>query len=342
MAPLTFANTSRRMAQKIHIINPFTDLAGSPMRALMLYEQLAPHADVTLWSEYQVEGSLAPRYPIRTISLPRLRFPKTGTFVVVGVYFRVGRWYYLSRPQRVILVNNIPRSHSFDQRMRKLTLRGRRRVEVVFASKQLRAQFGLPGPIEYSLIDLERFRPPAAPRERQPFTVGRLSRDAPEKHHPTDPALYRRLTGQGCRIRILGGNSLSTTLQGEPAIELLPFAAQDPAAFLPTLDAFFYRTAESWLEPFGRVVAEAMACGLPVVCHRRGGYAEIIDHGHDGFLFDDEEEAVRILMALKENPHWRHEVGKAARRKVESIYSPQQLQSLRDFYLSSARIQEKP
>jgi glycosyltransferase involved in cell wall biosynthesis len=37
-------------------------------------------------------------------------------------------------------------------------------------------------------------------------------------------------------------------------------------------------------EPFGRVLVEAMACGVPVVATRSGGVPEIIRHGQDGFL----------------------------------------------------------
>jgi L-malate glycosyltransferase len=40
----------------------------------------------------------------------------------------------------------------------------------------------------------------------------------------------------------------------------------------------------SWEEPFGRVVIEAMAMGVPVVATSRGGPAEIIDDGVDGYL----------------------------------------------------------
>jgi glycosyltransferase involved in cell wall biosynthesis len=38
-----------------------------------------------------------------------------------------------------------------------------------------------------------------------------------------------------------------------------------------------------WDEPFGLVMIEAMACGTPVVAHRRGSVAEVIDDGITGF-----------------------------------------------------------
>jgi UDP-glucose:tetrahydrobiopterin glucosyltransferase len=39
-----------------------------------------------------------------------------------------------------------------------------------------------------------------------------------------------------------------------------------------------------WIEAFGNVVVEALACGVPVVAYRRGGPAEIVLDGETGFL----------------------------------------------------------
>jgi UDP-glucose:tetrahydrobiopterin glucosyltransferase len=41
-----------------------------------------------------------------------------------------------------------------------------------------------------------------------------------------------------------------------------------------------------WIEAFGNVVIEALACGVPVVSYRRGGPAEIIEDGITGFLVE--------------------------------------------------------
>ena len=47
-----------------------------------------------------------------------------------------------------------------------------------------------------------------------------------------------------------------------------------------------------WPEPFGLVMIEALACGVPVVAFRAGSVPEVIDHGVTGFVVDSVEEAV--------------------------------------------------
>jgi glycosyltransferase involved in cell wall biosynthesis len=50
-----------------------------------------------------------------------------------------------------------------------------------------------------------------------------------------------------------------------------------------------------WVEPFGLVMIEAMACGTPVVAFRRGSVPEVIDHGVTGFIVDDIDESLKAL-----------------------------------------------
>ncbi|MGH7998566.1 MAG: glycosyltransferase family 4 protein [Brasilonema sp.] len=43
-----------------------------------------------------------------------------------------------------------------------------------------------------------------------------------------------------------------------------------------------------WVEAFGNVAIEALACGVPVISYRRGGPAEIVQDGKTGFLVESD------------------------------------------------------
>jgi glycosyltransferase involved in cell wall biosynthesis len=53
-----------------------------------------------------------------------------------------------------------------------------------------------------------------------------------------------------------------------------------------------------WPEPFGLVMAEALACGTPVLAFPNGAAPEIVDHGHTGFLCDDEAAMAAAVQRL--------------------------------------------
>jgi UDP-glucose:tetrahydrobiopterin glucosyltransferase len=59
------------------------------------------------------------------------------------------------------------------------------------------------------------------------------------------------------------------------------------AAGLGRCDALL--VTPTWVEAFGNVVVEALACGVPVVTHRRGGPAEIVVDGETGFVVDPDD-----------------------------------------------------
>src|SRR5689334_22610434 len=54
----------------------------------------------------------------------------------------------------------------------------------------------------------------------------------------------------------------------------------------------------AWDEPFGIVMAEAFACGTPVIALRRGSVPEVVDHGTTGHVTEDLEgliEGIRVV-----------------------------------------------
>ncbi len=46
-----------------------------------------------------------------------------------------------------------------------------------------------------------------------------------------------------------------------------------------------------WVEAFGNVVIESLACGVPVITYRRGGPAEIVSDGKTGWLVEPDSVA---------------------------------------------------
>jgi glycosyltransferase involved in cell wall biosynthesis len=72
----------------------------------------------------------------------------------------------------------------------------------------------------------------------------------------------------------------------------------DKDAFLGNARALLFPI--DWPEPFGLVMIEAMACGVPVVAFRAGSVPEVIDDGVTGFVVDDMEAAVAAAARVSE------------------------------------------
>lgn len=56
----------------------------------------------------------------------------------------------------------------------------------------------------------------------------------------------------------------------------------------------------TWPEPFGLVMAEAMACGTPVIAFGRGSIPEVVAHGETGFVVDSLDGMIDAVHRLGE------------------------------------------
>lgn len=77
----------------------------------------------------------------------------------------------------------------------------------------------------------------------------------------------------------------------------------------------------NWEEPFGLVVAEAMASGTPVIVNKRGSMPELILHGKTGFLVQSIEEMQAALEKVGEIK------AEACRQHVQNTFSVEKMVS---------------
>jgi glycosyltransferase involved in cell wall biosynthesis len=110
----------------------------------------------------------------------------------------------------------------------------------------------------------------------------------------------------------------------------------DMAAELARLDVFVLPARE---DPFPLAVLEAMSSGLPVVATRVDGIAEQVSDD-TGVLVapDDVEGLAQAILRLARDPRLRAEMGQAARRRVEEMFTlERQADGLHGAYLEAMR-----
>jgi phosphatidylinositol alpha-1,6-mannosyltransferase len=190
--------------------------------------------------------------------------------------------------------------------------------------------------------DSEFFRPGIdthAVRERYGLSEGRwlLSVARLTRHKGIDTALQAlaslRARYPDLHYAVVGQGEERVSLEEEARAlgvgDRVRFLTDVPDRDLPAL----YNAAEIYLgvsrlmerrvEGFGISLAEASACGVPVVAGRSGGIPEGVRHGETGLLVDAEraEAVTAALRRLLDDHGLRRRLGHAGRRAVEEHYN---------------------
>lgn len=166
-------------------------------------------------------------------------------------------------------------------------------------------------------FDLEQYRFCAEPEN----VLGWVGRLAPEKG--LEDAV---MAAQATNIPLKIWGVLQDVAYWHDICDQYPEAPVSYEGFLPTADlqrALGHCRAllmtPKWVEAFGNVAIEAMACGVPVIAYERGGPAEIVQHGKTGWLVEPDyvQGLVKAIAHLDQID--RH----ACRSYVEAEYSLQ-------------------
>lgn len=215
---------------------------------------------------------------------------------------------------------------------------GNREAQQVWRGK------GFAGPIQVIPqfgVDEQFFIPAPKTSDNAPFTIGYAGRLVSEKRVdlliqalPALPAAHLLIVGSGpeeARLR--------TQASGLGVAERVEFRAHVPSIDMPTIYRSMHvlvlpsETRPNWKEQFGRVLIEAMACGVPVIGSNSGEIPQVI--GDAGLIFPEGNDArlTDMLMLLQRDPARYKDLAQRGRARVLQHFTMQRVADATvDFY----------
>lgn len=172
-------------------------------------------------------------------------------------------------------------------------------------------------------VDPDVFSPNG--RKEGPYTVGFLNRFVPAKEPMLTLAAFAALPADA-RLLMVGDGPLRPAVESAvmtrglgsrvavtsrvPSPEVPKIIRSLDVAVLPS------RTTATWKEQFGRVLIEAMACGVPVVATESGEIPQVV--GDAGILVPEGnlEALTAALLALYQDAELRGHLGRLGRERV--------------------------
>ena len=203
-----------------------------------------------------------------------------------------------------------------------------------------------PGGVRSAVIasPLEQSITPRTHRVPGPLVVGMVGRLAPWKGQLLFVDAFADAFGDGDERGVIVGAALFGEEDYEQSVKeridargmgdrisLLGFRS-DVGAELHELDILVHCSVTP--EPFGQVVVEGMAAGLPVIAAGAGGPAEIITDGVDGILYPmgDRDSLVRALREVASSRRLREVLGAAAAKSAQRYAAPAVAERVASFY----------
>ena len=179
-------------------------------------------------------------------------------------------------------------------------------------------------------LDLANWSPSTSPRAPGPLRLLAVGRLLPIKGFDVLVEAIRRLADRGVEteLRILGGgdeaNALAALVAARQLNDVVRLEGPRPSADVRTAmrDWADVLVVPSRRDRLPNTIAEAFACGRPVVATTVGGVRELVEDGVNGTLVppDDPVALTDALARLAGDEPLRRRLGAAGRTKVEADF----------------------
>ena len=180
-------------------------------------------------------------------------------------------------------------------------------------------------------VDLERYNPGREPEIRKQLgipeespVIGMVARLRPSKRHCLLVRAFSSLQTEtpSAHLVLVGDGPVMDQVKEEiekggckERVHLVGFQ-RDPAPYYKIIDLLVVPSNQ---EGLSNAVLEALACGVPVLCHTACGNDEVISHGEDGWIVPlDSVEQIQKQISLALSQRFRFdEMGRSGRAKIE-------------------------
>ena len=240
--------------------------------------------------------------------------PKNATYPAINFDFilsqsKFGQYQLSSQINRSINIPMISLEHTLplkswpnEQLEQFKSMRGDVNVFITNYSKQ---EWGMEGEVVYHSIDTDLFKPSDEKREPVIFTVAHdfINRDYALNYHG-----WKRIT-----------EGLATKVVGET--EGLSKQSESVEALVKDYQSSLIYINPSVLSPVPTSLLEAMSCGCAIVTTETCEIPNIIEHGVNGFMSNDEVELRGYCEQLLADTELAKKMGLAARETIKNKFS---------------------
>jgi len=157
-----------------------------------------------------------------------------------------------------------------------------------FIADKIKKYYGRDSTVIYPPVDLKVFNPELTNPKSYFMAAGRLM------HYKRFDLIVKSFNALRLPLKIVGSGPEFERLESRIKnlksrnIEIIPFIknTNELRELYCGAKAFIFPQVED----FGLVAAEAIACGTPVIAYNAGGAKEIVAHGENGILFNEQTE----------------------------------------------------